>query len=408
MGDQIMLKKLIKNMDYSLVVATVGLCIFGLVMIYSSSYWVAFNYGREADFFFNRQLIFVLGGFVIFCLSSIFPYKAYMKLTKLLITVTVFLLILVFVLGKVVNNAQSWISLGGFNLQPAEAAKIAIIIYLASILSKKQSYISDFNKAIAPPLVVVGFIAFLILMQPDFGSMLILVSIAACILVCAKIRFRHVAILSVSSAVLMIVFFMFVASDEQLSRFKGAYSPFEHQKEGYQLINSYVAISAGGMEGVGLGNGRTKYGYLPEGQTDFIIANVSEEFGFAGVLASITGLFYIVIRGFIIGLRCKDTFGRLLAFGVASMIGIQSFINLGAATGLLPVTGVPLPFLSYGGSSLLVIMFSMGILTNVSAFVNMKRNPVHEDALDKDKPLTPLHKNTVAAFPYQNKKKPAH
>lgn len=399
-----MLKKLLKNLDYSLLIVTFGLCVLGLIMIYSSSYWVAFNYGKEADFFFNRQLIFVIAGSFVFLAALIFPYKAYSKLTKLLVILTVALLVLVFLMGKVVNNAQSWISLGGFNLQPAEVAKLAIIIYLASILSKKQSYISDFNRAIAPPLIVVAFIAMLILMQPDFGSMLILVSIAACILISSKIRFRHLMFLSISSIVLMVLFFSFGASNEQLSRFKGAYAPFEHQKEGYQLINSYVAISAGSMEGVGLGNGRTKYGYLPEGQTDFIIANISEELGFFGVLAALTGLFFIVIKGFIVGLRCKDTFGRLLAFGISSMIGVQSFINLGAATGLLPVTGVPLPFLSYGGSSLLVIMFSMGILINVSAFVNISRNAAQEET----KPMKKVKAGNVTSFKYYEKKKPAH
>ncbi|SDN03588.1 cell division protein FtsW [Fictibacillus solisalsi] len=400
-----MLKKLLRNVDYSLVIATVGLCVFGLVMIYSSSYWIAFHYDLEADYFFKRQLIFILAGLLVFFFALIFPYKAYIKLTKPLILVTISLLVLVFLLGKVVNNAQSWISLGGFNLQPAEVAKLAIIIYLSSILAKKQSYISDFNRAVAPPLVVVALISFLILMQPDFGSMLILVSIAASILICAKLRFRHLMFLSLSSILLMTVFFMFVASDEQISRFKGAYAPFEYQKEGYQLINSYVAISAGGMNGVGLGNGITKYGYLPEGQTDFIIANVSEEFGFAGVLAALIGLFYIVIRGFIIGLRSKDTFGRLLAFGISSMIGVQSFINLGAATGLLPVTGVPLPFLSYGGSSLLVLMFSMGVLANVSAFVNMKRKATDEQPVPAAKPANYPSASTVVSF---QKKKPAH
>lgn len=224
-------KKLLRNVDYSLVIATIGLGVFGLVMIYSGSYWIAFHYDLEADYFFKRQLIFILAGMLVFCFALIFPYKAYMKLTKPLILVTTSLLVLVFLLGKVVNNAQSWISLGGFNLRPAEVAKLAIIIYLSSALAKKQSYISDFNRAVAPPLVVVALIACLILMRPDFGSMLILVSIAACILICAKLRFRHLLFLSLSSIILMTVFFMFVASDEQISRFKGAYAPLSIRKK---------------------------------------------------------------------------------------------------------------------------------------------------------------------------------
>lgn len=368
-----MIRKMIKNYDYSLITITIGLSLFGLIMIYSAGYYASLKYNWGSNHFFVRQLLSLLLGLVVFSGALLFPYKAYKKLTKLMLLVTTFLLFLVFVMGKVVNNAQSWISIGGFNFQPSELAKLVIIIYLAYVLSKKQSYIDDFNRAIAPPLILVVFIAGLIFLQPDFGSMLILVSIAGVIIICSGVKLRHILFLAVSTVIFAAIFFLFFASDEQLSRIRGAYQPFKFRDDGYQLINSYIAVASGGLHGVGLGDGIQKLGYLPEVQTDFIIATVSEELGFIGVLCVIASFFYIVYKGFLLGVRCNDTFGRFLAIGISSMIGIQSIINLGGAIGLLPLTGVPLPFLSYGGSSLLVLLLSMGILINISAFVNMKK-----------------------------------
>ncbi|EIT86231.1 stage V sporulation protein E [Fictibacillus macauensis ZFHKF-1] len=376
-----MLKKLIRHLDYSLIFVVIALGVFGVMMIYSSSYPVALRFNLSIDFFFKRQLIFLLVGCVLFLFAVLFPYKAYMNLTKMLVLLTFILLVIVFLAGKTTNNAQSWLSIGGFNIQPSELAKLAVIVYLSSVLAKKQSYIGNFGKAVFPPLVLVGFMAGLILIQPDFGSMIILVAAAACIIYSAKLRAKHVLLLTVIGSIGLAIFFTFMASDNQIGRFKGAYSPFENPKEGWQLVNSYIAIANGSISGVGLGNGTSKYGYLPEVQTDFIIANVSEELGFVGVLVTLIALFYIVIKGFIIGLRCKDTFGRLMAIGISSWIGIQAFINLGAASGLLPVTGVPLPFLSYGGSSMLVLMLSTGILVNISGFVNMRRKNKEASAL---------------------------
>lgn len=365
---------MIRNFDYTLIIATLLLMALGLVMVYSSSYFVALNYNLSPSYFFNRQLLSIIIGLIIFSCSLIFPYKGYKKLIKLLLLLTVSLLLMVLLMGQAVNNAQSWINLGGFNFQPAELAKIAIIIYLANVYTNKREYINDLNRAIIPPLVVVLGISFLILKQPDLGSMLIIVSIAGIITICSGTTWKNIFILAMPSSILGLIFLKFFASKEQLSRFQGAYEPFIYPADGYQLINSYVAIASGGITGRGFGNSIQKLGFLPESQTDFIISIIAEELGLIGVVMVILTILYIVIKGFLIGLKCKDSFGSLLAFGISAMIGIQAFINLGAACGLLPITGVPLPFLSYGGSSLLVLMFSMGILINISSFTKISNN----------------------------------
>jgi cell division protein FtsW len=367
-----MFKKMIRNYDYTLIIASLFLIGLGLIMVYSSSYAVALNYDLQPGHFFKRQLFAIFVGLIIFIATLLFPYKAYQKFTKLLLLLTVSLLLIVLFVGEVVNNAQSWIRLGGFNFQPAELAKITIIIYLANVYKKKEKYIFDLNRAIIPPLVVVLIISILILKQPDFGSMLILVAIAGIITICTGTTWRNIVVLMLPSLILGAIFLKFFASNEQLSRFQGAYNPFAYPDDGYQLINSYVAMASGGITGRGLGESIQKFGFLPESQTDFIIAIIAEELGLIGVIVIILTLLYIVIRGFFIGMRCKDTFGSLLAFGISGMIGVQSFINLGAACGLLPITGVPLPLISYGGSSLITMLLSLGILINVSSFAKLQ------------------------------------
>ena len=361
-----------RNYDYSLIVATLFLTSLGLVMVYSSSYFVAMRYSLPTNHFFKRQLFSVIVGLIVFCGTIFFPYRVYKKLIKPLLILTVILLFLVLFIGEVVNNAQSWINLGGFNFQPAELAKITIILYLANVYTNKQRYIYNLNKAIIPPLGMVLGISFLILKQPDLGSMLIIVAIAGIITICTGTTWKNIVVLVLPSLLLGAVFLKFFASNEQLSRFQGAYEPFIYPKDGYQLINSYVAMASGGITGRGFGNSIQKLGFLPESQTDFIIAIIGEELGLIGVLLVIFTFLFIIIKGFLVGMRCKDTFGSLLAFGISGMVGIQAFVNLGAACGILPITGVPLPFISYGGSSLLIMLFSMGILVNVSSFKNIE------------------------------------
>jgi cell division protein FtsW len=372
-----MLKKMLRNYDYSLIISILLLCVFGLIMIYSASIVTSVEkYETSSDYFFIRQLIWLFGGLAVFVCFMVFPYKAYRKFVVLILFVSISLLILVLFFGVERNFAKSWFEIGGFTLQPAEFVKLGLIIYLASVFGKKQGYISEFKKGVAPPLIVILIISFLIYKQPDFGTMMIIGATSGVMVFCSGMRWKHIiALLGTGVSGVLLMWKGNILSSEQISRIHSAYDPFaDAAGGGYQLIHSYIAIATGGVTGKGLGQSIEKYGWLPEAHTDFIIAVVAEEMGALGVIFIISLIGYIVVKGFLTGLRCKDPFGSLLAFGISGMIGVQTIVNLGAASGLLPITGVTLPFISYGGSSLLVLLASTGILVNVSMFVNYNRS----------------------------------
>lgn len=364
-----MLKRL-KDYDFTLIITPILLAGFGIVMIYSASMVTAVVEGNESTHYLIRQSIWFVVGMIGFIICSIFPYKYYQKLMKFIILFIVILLVAVLIFGNSVNNAKSWFQIGPASMQPAEFAKLGLIMYLASIYSKKQAYISQFNTGVLPPLILTGIILGLIVLQPDIGTASIIFLIACTVIFSSGIRLKHLSILIAIGVGLAILAVPFLVTDERLSRFTGAYQPFATpDSDGYQLIQSYVAIGVGGLTGEGLGQSVQKLGYLVEAHTDFIMAIVAEELGFIGVLIVLGMLAIIVLRGIFIARKCNDSFGALLALGISSMVGIQTFINLGSISGLLPITGVPLPFVSYGGSSLLIMLISMGILNNIASAV---------------------------------------
>lgn len=366
-----MVKKMLKSYDYTLVLAPIILSIFGIVMIYSSSMVVAVDkYEGSPDLFFLKQLKWLILGIFVYIMVLVFPYKAYKRLLKLIFFGAPILLGSVLLFGKATNNAQSWI----FGFQPAEFMKLGVIIYLAGVFSNKQSYIQKFIPAFGPPLMFIFLIFILVYKQPDLGTALLILAISGMIIFCSGIRLKHLSRL-ILVGIISAAFFYPLLTDEQLNRFTAAYDPFHEgiaERDGYQLINSYIAIAAGGVTGEGLGKSIQKFGYLPEPHTDFIMSIVSEELGIFGVGFVLFMLTFIVWRGFSVAVKSQDPFGSLIAIGISGMIGVQSIVNLGALTGLLPITGVPLPFVSYGGSSLVLLMISMGIINNIAMFSRLK------------------------------------
>jgi cell division protein FtsW len=331
--------------------------------------------GQESTYYFIRQLQWFVIGLAGFIFCCIFPYKYYQKLMKIIILVVILLLVGVLLFGNTVNNAKSWFSFGPVNLQPAEFAKLGLIMYLASVYSKKQAYINDFSKGVLPPLVLTVLILALIVMQPDIGTAAIIFLIACSVIFSSGIRFKHLFTLVAAGIALLAIAIPNMVTDVRISRFTGAYQPFQAPDDGgYHLIQSYLAIGGGGLTGTGLGQSVQKLGYLMEAHTDFIMSIIAEELGFLGVIIVIGLIAAIVLRGIFIARKSEDSFGALLAIGISSMVGIQAFINLGAISGVLPITGVPLPFVSYGGSSLLIMMISMGILNNVAMTVKKNEN----------------------------------
>lgn len=368
------IKELFRFYDYSLVVVTLLLMAFGVIMVYSaSSIWAVMILHASSTYFFKRQVIWCIIAILAGCFGMMIPYKMFKAFTKPITFVTIFLLLAVVLVGKTSNGATSWFSIGGFSIQPSEMAKFSLIVYLASVFSNKQAFISDFRSGVLPPLVVISLFFILIAIEPDLGSAMIVAGIGAMLILCSGMRLKHLLILFGLGGGTIAFLFHFLLQGYQVKRFAAAYHPFTiANSTGWQLINSYIAIASGGITGKGLGNSIEKAGFLPEPHTDFIIAIISEELGVLGVSFVILCLLYIIIRGILVGIRCNDVFGSLLAIGISSFVGVQAMINLGAATGLLPVTGVPLPLVSYGGSSLVMTMFMIGILINVSAFTNKK------------------------------------
>ncbi|WP_174733790.1 FtsW/RodA/SpoVE family cell cycle protein [Mesobacillus harenae] len=397
-----MLKKILKSYDYSLIIVVLMLALFGLVMVYSASMVTAMQrWDYASDHFYQRQKIFLLAGVFVFTVAALFPYKA-MKSTKILGPMVLFSLVglgALFVFGHVAGNAQSWFNLGPVRIQPSEFVKLCVIIYLGAVYAKKQSYINQFNKGVVPPLVYLVLVCSLVAIQPDFGTAAIIFMIAAAIILSSGMNWKNILKLACIGLFILAPVSLImkdeIFSENRLSRLTSYSDPFaDEQVSGYQLANAYYAIGSGGLTGLGLGQSVQKLGYLPEPHTDFIIAVISEELGIFGVGFVLLSLAFIVLKGIYIGLRCKDPFGSLLAIGISSMIGIQSFINLGGASGIIPLTGVPLPFVSYGGSSLLQLFISMGILVNVSMFVNYEAKYKSEKAQQEE----PKTKQNVSAY----------
>lgn len=383
-----MFKKILKSYDYTLIVAMVLLSLFGVIMIYSASMVSSVQYYGEdsSSYFYKKQIINLLVAGVAFVAVALFPYKAFMSNRFLvpMVFMSIIGLFGVFLLGHVAGNAQSWYKLGTASLQPAEFVKLSVIIYLSAIYAKKQSYINEFNRGVAPPLAYLLLVCMLVGAQPDFGTAAIIFMIAATIIICSGMSMKNLlklAGIGLSVAAIAVVILQLfgkgVLTEKQLNRiFVFMDSPFSEemvQSSGYQMSNSLIAIGGGGLKGLGLGQGIQKLGYLTDGHTDFIMAVIAEELGIFGVGFVVVCLSYIVLRGIYIGLKCKDPFGSLLAIGISSMIGIQSFINIGGVSGVIPLTGVPLPFVSYGGSSLVQLSIGMGVLLNVSMFTKYEK-----------------------------------
>ncbi|MBO8155377.1 MAG: putative lipid II flippase FtsW [Bacillaceae bacterium] len=362
------MKKKLQHFDFMLIFSTFVLAGFGAVMIYSASIvYSVIELGVESNFFLVKQLQWIVIGAMLFAFTSFFPYQKYQKFIKFMVLLMLLLLILVLFVGNNVNNARSWFDLKFFNLQPAELSKLGIILYLSSVYAKKQEYINDFSKAVIPPLVITVLTLGLITLQPDIGTAFNIFLIAASIILCSGIRFRHILFLVAVVALLIAFAVPKMITDERVGRFVGAYEPFSDPEDhGYHLIQSYVAFGTGGLTGTGLGQSVQKLGFLPESHTDFIMAVIAEELGIIGVSIVLGLIALLVLRGLYFARKCQDQFGKLLAIGISSMIAMQTFINVGAVSGLIPITGVPLPLVSYGGSSLVIIMISLGILNNIA------------------------------------------
>lgn len=354
-----------KENDWFLITTVVLLASFGLIMIYSSSYVIGYDWQDDPLYFFKKQLKWISISTILFLIFMIFPYRTFQKLVFLIIvTVIVSLALVLSPLGVEIKGSTRWLNLGFITIQPSEFAKLGVIIYLAHVYSRKQMYINQFLKGVLPPLAIVIIIFALIMRQPDLGTATLILAVSGIIVFCSGAKIIHLLLLGGVSG--LVVWRYATSEVYRMNRITGFMDPFADELgNGYQLIQSYIAIAHGGVTGAGFGQSVQKLFYLPEAHTDFILAIVAEELGLLGVLFVFICLAIIVFRGILIGLRCRHSFGSLLAFGISFQIALQVFLNVGAVSGLLPITGIPLPFMSYGGSSLMITAISVGILTNI-------------------------------------------
>lgn len=377
-------KRFIRYFDFPLFFAFLMLTLFGLVMIYSSSMvWAVGYYGWAPDHFLNKQIINLAIAFPAFFFAAFFPYKNY-KRKGFMATMVFGMLALLWSVhilgfGRDTVGAQSWINLGFANIQPSEVAKIALIIYFAGVFANKYKAgtIDSLNKSIGPPVVILTLVISSVMLETDIGTSFIIIVIALSVMAASGIKKQTFLKLGgiIAAGLSLVAFVIYLKWEDvmtpgRLGRLTSFLNPFDDaQVSGFQIINGYIAIGSGGISGRGLGNSIQKLGYLPEPQTDVIMAIISEEVGVLGSLIVIGGLGFIVLRALAIALKAKDPHARMLAAGIGSMIGIQTFVNLGGLTGLIPLTGVPLPFISYGGTSVILLSLALGILMNVSMFV---------------------------------------
>jgi cell division protein FtsW len=339
----------------------------GVVMVYSASAIVAADRFHDPYLFLKKQAVWALLGSGALWLVLRMDYRRLQPLVLPALIIAVVLLVLVLVppLGQAINGTRRWIRLGPVSFQPAEMAKLALVVYLAAFLAKRRHELSDFRRGFLPPVLVAAGLAALVLVQPDLGSCLTLVALTFGLLYIAGSPLKHLA-WAAAPAVPLLVIAVF-AAPYRLRRITAFIDPWaDAQGSGFQIIQSWLALGNGGLFGQGIGGSRQKLFYLPEAHTDFILAIIGEEFGFVGSM-TIVALFAVLIwRGLRIGLRAPEPFGAYLALGITVLLATQTVVNLGAVTGLLPTKGLPLPFISFGGSALIMTMVSTGVLLNIS------------------------------------------
>jgi len=335
-------------------------------MVYSASSVLAFKKFGTDFYFLKKQALFAMTGFLGLVCCRHFPYRHLKPLAYPILIIAMVLLGAIFIpgIGYSAGGSARWLRFGGFTVQPAEFARIAMIIYLAFSLDKKSGELGNFYVGFLPHVVVLGILTALIALQPDFGSVVILGAVTWLMLFVAGVRLFHL----VPSLLLLVPvgYVYMVSAGYRARRLMSFWDPWQYSaNEGYQIIHSLMAFGTGGIWGTGIGQSYQKLHYLPEPHTDFIFSVIGEELGLLGVTIILSLYVLILWRGVIIAKNAEDSFGTFLATGITSSIAIQVCTNMGVALGLLPTKGLTLPFLSYGGTSLMVNMASIGILMNI-------------------------------------------
>ncbi len=350
--------------DTVLVVATLLLVLVGVLAVFDSSYVYAAQSdatGGDTLYYLKRQAVFAAIGLVLYYIGYRIDYRAYRPHALNAYRLALALLVLVLVIGEVHGGSRSWIEAGPFRFQPSELSKLLMILFLADVLTKKTTKIRNFDKGFRPVMIPVAIVCLLVVAEKDIGSTFILGSICLAMVIAGGARLRHIAVVLVLACVALVV--LIALWPEARSR---VVSHFTSEGDKYQINQSLIAQGSGGPLGKGLGMSRAKWLYLPAQRTDFIMAVIGEELGLIGSL-SLVALFGILTwRGIVVAQRSRDGFGSLMALGILLVISGQAFLNMAVVTALAPTTGITLPLISYGGSSLVMSLFALGVLANIS------------------------------------------
>ncbi|NMO94777.1 stage V sporulation protein E [Paenibacillus lemnae] len=355
--------------DLWLLISILALLTMGMVMVYSAGSVLAFHDYGDSFYFVKRQLLFAALGLGAMYFTANMDVRVWKRFAKLGLLICFFMLVIVLIpgIGVVRGGARSWLGISSFGIQPSEFMKLGMILFLAKWLSREDYNITSFSKGLLPPLGLIGLAFGLIMLQPDLGTGAVMLGAALMIVFAAGAKMKHLGFLALGGAAGFVG--LILAAPYRLKRITGFLDPWSDPLgTGYQIIQSLYAIGPGGLGGLGLGMSRQKYSYVPEPQTDFIFAILAEELGFIGGLIVLMLFLILVWRGMRIAMTVNDSFASLLAVGIIGMVAIQVIINIGVVIGLMPVTGITLPLISYGGSSLTLMLTALGILLNISRY----------------------------------------
>lgn len=359
-------KEKLPPLDLPFLVLVILVLISGLVMLFSASYAAGLADEGDSMYYIKRQLIAALLGVGAMLVASRFNYKFYRRLSVVAAGVSLLLLILVFPMGVTVNGARRWIYLG-LRFQPSEIAKIGMILLLAHVITKYYDRMTNFTYGILIPLGITGVFSLLVMIEPHLSGAVLLVVIGAVMVFVGGANWKHLLLCFL--VVLLLVVLVVSMTSYMGKRVNAWLDPWsDPQGEGYQIIQSLYAIGSGGLMGLGLGNSQQKYGYLPEAHNDYIFSIACEELGFIGAVAIILLFALLVWRGFRIALKAEDKFGCLICVGVMTQVGAQTLLNIAVVSNAIPSTGISLPFFSYGGTSLVLLLLEMGVVLNISRY----------------------------------------
>ena len=357
------------KLDIKLIITVFLICVYGIIMIYSaSSVWAEYKFNDKLHYVIMQSAFFLMGIVLMIIVSKI-PYTYYLKKSNTILFICLILLVLVLIpgIGTVRNGSRSWFGIGGLGVQPSEFMKLALIIFTSKYIYNNPKQMKTVTKGAFPILLVTMFTFGLIMLQPDFGTGTILVLTIVAMLFISGVNFSFfikLGMIGILGAVILII--MAPYRMERIVSFLNPWS--DPLGTGFQAIQSLYAIGPGGLFGLGFGKSIQKHFYLPEPQTDFIFSIISEELGILGIITVEILFLIIILRSIKISIKAPDIFAKFLVFGIIFQLSFQTLLNLSVVVGLVPVTGVTLPFFSYGGSSLIITLISMGIILNISRY----------------------------------------